>query len=160
MHHSRRAFLAASAAAAVAPPVFSCAAEEKRPTKSDLDGILAQPVLRTDLLPDPVIVESIELLKSGRNYLLRTRSTDGAEAITAPNPERMSQTYPIFLKDIVPVFLKKDARQLQALLWELYRHNSNYKLQGIALWAGCAAIEMALLELMGQTAKRPIADFF
>ena len=37
---------------------------------------------------------------------------------------------------------------------------SNYKLQGIALWAGVAAIEMGMLELMGQTANRPLADFF
>ena len=37
---------------------------------------------------------------------------------------------------------------------------SNYKLQGIALWAGVAAIEMGLFELMGQTAQRPVADLF
>jgi L-alanine-DL-glutamate epimerase-like enolase superfamily enzyme len=161
MNVSRRSFLATTAVAAAGTALsHSDAAESKTITKADLDRILTQPVLKTDFLKGPVIVESVELLKSGRNYLLRTRSTDGAEAITAPNPERMSQTWPIFLKDIVPVFVKRDARELQSLLWELYRHNSNYKLQGIALWAGCAAIEMGLLELMGQTAKRPIADFF
>jgi len=163
MLRSRRNFLATSAAAGAAAAFGSVtvpAAEEKRVTKADLDRILEQPVLTTSFLDRPVIVESVELLKSGRNYLLRTRSTDGVEAITAPNPERMSQTYPIFLKGIVPVFVKQDARRLQSLLWDLYRHNSNYKLQGIALWAGCAAIEMGLLELMGQTAKRPVADLF
>jgi L-alanine-DL-glutamate epimerase-like enolase superfamily enzyme len=162
MNSSRRNFLAAGAAAAAAVMGGSTArgAQEKRPTKADLEKILNQPVLNTESLKGPVIVASVELLKSGRNYLLRTRSVDGAEAITAPNPERMSQTWPIFLKDIVPVFVKRDARELQSLLWDLYRHNSNYKLQGIALWAGCAAIEMGLLELMGQAAKRQVADFF
>src|SRR5438552_3226929 len=161
MNVSRRSFLATTAAATAGVALCrSDAAESKTVTKADLDRILSQPVLKTDFLKGPVIVESVELLKSGRNYLLRTRSTDGAEAITAPNPERMSQTWPIFLKDIVPVFVKRDARELQSLLWDLYRHNSNYKLQGIALWAGCAAIEMALLELMGLASKRPVADFF
>jgi L-alanine-DL-glutamate epimerase-like enolase superfamily enzyme len=165
MNHSRRSFLATTGAAAAAiatgtRPAYSRAVVGKRITKAELDRILDEPVLKTDFLKLPVIVESVELLKSGRNYLLRTRSTDGAEAITVPNPQRMSQTFPIFLGDIVPVFLKKDARELQSLLWDVYRHNSNYKLQGIALWAGVAAIEMALLELMGQTAKRPVADFF
>src|SRR5689334_8734040 len=161
MNVSRRAFLATTSAATAGMALsHSHAAESKTVARADLDHILNQPVLKIDFLTGPVIVESVELLKSGRNYLLRTRSTDGAEAITAPNPERMSQTWPIFLKDIVPVFVKRDARELQSLLWELYRHNSNYKLQGIALWAGCAAIEMGLLELMGQTAKRPVADFF
>src|SRR5436305_2210037 len=163
MQYPRRKFLAAGAAAAAAALIDGSgarAAEEKRPTKADLEKILNQPVLNTEYLKSPVIVASVELLKSGKNYLLRTRSLDGAEAITVPNPERMSQTWPIFLKDIVPVFVKRDARELQSLLWDLYRHNSNYKLQGIALWSGCAAIEMGLLELMGQAAKRPIADFF
>lgn len=159
MKCSRRTLLAAGAAAAIGRSAVH-GAEEKTVTKAELDNILQQPVLNTEFLKGPVIVASVELLKSGRNYLLRTRSVDGAEAITAPNPERMSQTWPIFLKDIVPVFVKRDARELQSLLWELYRHNSNYKLQGIALWAGCAAIEMGLLELMGQTAKRPVADLF
>jgi L-alanine-DL-glutamate epimerase-like enolase superfamily enzyme len=38
--------------------------------------------------------------------------------------------------------------------------SSNYKLQGIALWTGVAAVEMALLELMGRATQRPLADFF
>lgn len=106
------------------------------------------------------MVASVELLRNGRNFLLRTRSTDGVEVITVPNPTRMAETYPIFLKGIAPVFVKKDARQLEALLWEVYRHNSNYKLQGIALWAGVAAIEMALIELLAQTVQKPVADLF
>ncbi len=63
-----------------------------------------------------------------------------------PNPARMAEAFPILLKNILPVFVKKDARTLEQLLWEVYRHGSNYKLQGIALWAGVAAIEMALAE--------------
>src|SRR5262249_32340919 len=135
-------------------------ADSPRVTKADLDRILDQPVLTTGFLKGPVIVESIELLKSGNHYLVRSRSTDGIEAITAPNPAKMIQTYPIFVRNIAPLFLKRDARDLQALLWDVYRHNDNYKLQGMALWPGVAAIEMSLLELMGQTAKRPVADLF
>ncbi|MBW8885279.1 MAG: mandelate racemase/muconate lactonizing enzyme family protein, partial [Planctomycetia bacterium] len=88
MNSSRRNFLAAGAAAAAAVMGGSTArgAQEKRPTKADLEKILNQPVLNTESLKGPVIVASVELLKSGRNYLLRTRSVDGAEAITAPNP--------------------------------------------------------------------------
>jgi L-alanine-DL-glutamate epimerase-like enolase superfamily enzyme len=164
MQLTRRSFTAAGLAAA-AGAIHSArargqATQAKTVSKKELDQILQEPVLQTDFLKEPVIVESVELLKSGRNYLLRTRSKAGVEAITAPNPEWMRQTYPIFLADIVPVFLKKDARQLQDLLWETYRYKSNYKLQGIALWPGVAAIEMSLLELMGQTAQRPVADLF
>jgi L-alanine-DL-glutamate epimerase-like enolase superfamily enzyme len=165
MKPTRRAFLRVAGAtlgvtAAGHASKLGNAAEGMRMTKAALDEILVKPVLTTDFLKQPVAVASVELLRSGKNFLLRTRSADGAEAITVPNPERMAQTYPIFLKGIVPVFLKKDARQLESLIWEVYRFNSNYKLQGIALWAGVMAMETALLELMGQTAKRPVADFF
>src|SRR5262245_1273544 len=163
MNGSRRSFLAtgaAAAAAAVALPTHARSADARRVTKADLDKILEQPVLNTSFLKGPVIVESVELLKSGNNYLVRTRSTDGVEAITVPNPAKMVQTFPIFVKNIVPAFLKRDARDLQSLLWDVYRHGDNYKLQGIALWPGVMAMEQGLLDLMGQTAKRPIADFF
>lgn len=135
-------------------------AAEARVTKAALDRILDQPAITTDFLKNPVTVASVELLRNGKAFLLRTRSTDGLEVVTVPNPQRMAETFPIFLNGIVPVFVNKDARTLESLLWDVYRHNSNYKLQGIALWAGVAAIEMALLELMGQAARRPVADFF
>lgn len=160
---TRRTFLntgAATAGLLAAPAEQGQAAQPKAVTIAALYRILARPVLDTSFLKEPVIVASVELLRNGKTYLLRTRSSAGVEAVTVPNPARMAETYPIFLKHILPVFLKKDARKLDALLWEVYRHHSNYKLQGIALWAGVAAIEMALLELMGQTAGRPLADFF
>ncbi len=160
MNTSRRSFLAASAAATVGLASSNSRSADQKVTKADLDKILNQPVLNTSFLDRPVIVESVELLKSGRNYLVRTRSTDGVEVITVPHPAKMAQTFPIFVKDIVPVVLKRDAREVQSLHWDIYRNGSNYKLQGIALWPSVMAIEQALLELMGQTAKRPIADFF
>jgi L-alanine-DL-glutamate epimerase-like enolase superfamily enzyme len=134
--------------------------DAKSPSTEQLDRILEASVLETEFVKQPVIVESIGLLRNGRVYLLRIRSTDGVQAVTVPNPSRMAETYPIFLKRIAPFLIGKDARELESLLWELYRSRSNYKLQGIALWAGVAAIEMGLLELLGRTANRPLADFF
>lgn len=162
MKTTRRAFVAGAAASCCAAtrPLASRAADAARPSLAELKGILEQPVLTTDFLKEPVQVASIELLFEGPNFLVRTRSKAGLEVVTVPNPQRMSQTYPIFLKHIAPVFVNQDARKLESLLWDVYRHSSNYKLQGIALWAGVAAVEMALLELMGQTAQRPLADFF
>jgi L-alanine-DL-glutamate epimerase-like enolase superfamily enzyme len=160
---TRRTFLNTSAVTAgllAVPGDDGRAAPPKGVTKAALDRILDAPVLKAGLVKEPVTVASVELLRNGNVYLLRTRSTGGVEVVTVPNPSRMAETYPIFLKHILPVFVKKDARKLEALLWEVYRHDSNYKLQGIALWTGVAAMEMALLELMGQAAKRPVADFF
>jgi L-alanine-DL-glutamate epimerase-like enolase superfamily enzyme len=165
MKDTRRRFLKTAAAACAAAPMAVAehnlvAGEARRKvTKAELDKILDTPVLNTSFLKQPVTVASIELLRNGRNFLVRTRSTAGVEAITVPNPARMRDFSRIFL-GLVPVFLKRDARQLEMLLWDAYRFNSNYKLQGLGLWTSVAAMEMALLELMAQTAQRPLADFF
>lgn len=155
---TRRTFLQSFACVGLAAGARADAAS---PSGSDeLARLLDQPVLDVSFVKQPVTVASVELLRAGRVYLLRTRSTDGVEAITVPNPARMALMYPLFLKQIVPVFIGKDARDLERLLWDVYRHDSNYKLQGLALWVCVATIEMALLELLGQTAQRPLADFF
>jgi L-alanine-DL-glutamate epimerase-like enolase superfamily enzyme len=155
----RRTFLK-STAALTAAASLGRAEEKSRPSTSELDRILDAPVLKADLLGEPVKIASIELLRSGKSFLLRTRSTAGVEAITVPHPGWTPLTYPILLKRIIPVFVGQDARELDRLLWDLYRHADNYKLQGLALWVGVAAVEIGLLELLGRTADRSVADFF
>ena len=165
MNKSRRQILLESAAVAVGMASMARADEPSssaahRVSKAELDRILDEPVLKTDFLKAPVTVASIELLRNGKTFLVRARSTDGVEAITVPNSDRIANTYPLIVNQIIPVFLNKDARNVESLLWDVYRHKDNYKYQGLALWTGVAAIEIALLELMGQTAQRPLADFF
>ena len=72
----------------------------------------------------------------------------------------MAVLYPILLKNIVPMFIGKDARDLESLLWELYRNADNYKLQGLALWVCVAAVEMGLLELLSHASGKPLAELF
>ena len=67
-------------------------------------------------------------------------------------------TYPIFLNRVAPFFVGKDARQLEPLLWELYRHDDNYKYQGLAFWVCVAAAEFAVLDLLGKLAGKSIGD--
>jgi L-alanine-DL-glutamate epimerase-like enolase superfamily enzyme len=160
MATTRRRFLLGAAAGALAAPAAAGVQAPKPVTVDDLDRILAAPVLKLDFLDRPVTVASMELLRNGRTYLLRTRSADGAEAITVPHPAKMADVYPFFLKSVVPVFVGKDARQIERLLWDVYRHADNYKMQGIALWISVAAAEIGLLELMARVASRPVADFF
>jgi L-alanine-DL-glutamate epimerase-like enolase superfamily enzyme len=160
MSITRRRLLTSAAVAATAPTLARGADEPKRVTVADLERILKEPVLKLDMVKKPVKVASIELLRTGKTFLVRTRSTDGAEAITVPNSDKMAQVYPFFLKDVAPVFVGQDARDLEKLLWDAYRHASNYKMQGIALWVCVTAVEMGLLELLSRVADRPVADFF
>jgi L-alanine-DL-glutamate epimerase-like enolase superfamily enzyme len=156
---TRRAFLKSAAVAGLA----SAARAETRPAPvgpDELARIADQPVLDVSFVRGPVRVAALELLRHGDAFLVRARSTDGLEVVTVPHQAKLAQVHPVFTQSLAPFFTGQDARDLGRLLWEAYRHQSNYKLQGIALGVPMAAAEMALLELLGRTAARPLADFF
>ncbi len=156
----RRPLLGAALGAAVLPWTARRAdADGPRPVDPRrLDEVAAAPVLRVEGLDRPVVIASMELLRNRRDFLVRVRSADGAEGIAVPNCMHMIHTYPIFLNRVAPFFKGKDARQLEPLLWELYRHDDNYKYQGLALWVCVAAAEFAVLDLLGKVAGKSVGD--
>jgi L-alanine-DL-glutamate epimerase-like enolase superfamily enzyme len=132
--------------------------EDRRALERRLDEVAEAPVLRLDGLDKPVKVAKMELLRNRRNFLVRVRTTDGAEGIGVPNAMHLIHTYPIFVNRVAPVFVGQDARRLEPLLWELYRHADNYKYQGLALWVCVAAAEFAILDLLGKLSGRSLGD--
>lgn len=160
MRPSRRSFLSASLAigAAAGCSRRALARDEQASLVGRIDAAAAAPVLRVEEMKEPVRIAAMELLRNGRNFLVRVRSTDGAEGIAAANSMHLIHTYPIFVNRIAPFFVGKDARELEPMLWELYRHDDNYKYQGLALWVGVAAAEFAVLDLLGKVAGKAVGD--
>jgi len=163
MEYNRRKFLIktiASGVGAAALPLTGCSNKSNR---SDIIGALYakldeardRPVLKTNLFPDPVIIETLELLQYKGNYLFRVRSKDGAEGFSFANSQ-MSSLYPILVERMQPYFIGKDARNLESLLDEVYVYKSNYKLQSVALWVPLATIEFAILDMLGRIANMPL----
>lgn len=162
MKQSRRDFLQASLAAVAAPAIAGqvLANDEQSASWKKLSSALHQPVLHIAGLDSPVKIVSLELLRNGRVFITRVRSSDGTEGIAIPNASRLADTYPIFLNRVAPFFIGKDARHWESLLDELYRHNSNYKFQGLAFWVCVAAAELAVLDLLGKLAGKSIGELF
>lgn len=125
---------------------------------SKLDEIIQMPVLRKELFPDPVIIETLELLRFENNFLCRVRSKDGAEGISVGNNAQLESLYPIFIHRLQPYFPGKDARDWETLLEEVYVYQSNYKLQNLALWVPLATIEFAILDMLGRIAGKSIGQ--
>jgi L-alanine-DL-glutamate epimerase-like enolase superfamily enzyme len=160
MRLPRRSFLRTTLGATVlgASARRGTADEERRVSEERLAEIAETPVLRVEALAKPVKLASMELLRNRRNFLVRVRTTEGAEGIAVPNAMHLIHTYPIFLNRVAPFFVGKDARQLEPLLWELYRHDDNYKYQGLALWVCVAAAEFAILDLLGKISGQSVGD--
>jgi len=123
-----------------------------------LDKALQKPVLRTHYFKNPIIIQKIDLLKNGKEFLVRVVSRDGAEGLAVSNPAKMRFLYPLFLQQVAPFFIGKDARQLEDLIEGVYVYKSNYKMQGLAFWVCVASLEFAILDLLGQIARVPIGE--
>lgn len=104
----------------------------------------------------PIKIESIDLLSAHNRYFLRTRSTDGAEGLS--ETKDMVDYIPILAHRVRKHFLGKDARDLEHLIDEVYATNSNYKLAGQEFWCPVAYVEQSLLDLMGKSLKKPVAE--
>ena len=102
----------------------------------------------------PVKIASIELLQSGPRYFVRTRSTDGAEGVI--ETKDIMDYIPILLRRVIPLFLNKDARDLETLVDQVYI--AHYKIAGQAFWCPVAYVEQSLFDLMGKAAHKPVGE--
>lgn len=152
----RRQFLQTTALASTLP-MLGGAEPESASLEKELERAAERPVLVLSSIPTPVIIESMQLLRKGSQFFLRVRSKDGAEGIAVDNG-RADLLHPILNQLLIPYFLGKDARALEEHLAGVYRHRSNYKLQGLALWAMVALVELAILDLLGRVARKPIGE--
>jgi L-alanine-DL-glutamate epimerase-like enolase superfamily enzyme len=123
--------------------------------QAQLSEVLRQPVLKKELFTSPVIIKSIELLQWKNSYLCRVRSADGAEGISVAH-SGMSLLYPIFLRNLQPFFLGKDARELDLILEKVYIYGFNFRYNGISLGLPLATLEFAILDLLGRMAGRSL----
>jgi len=161
MQLSRRDWLKLTGGAAVASaftrPLFAA-----MPTSANVDFPSSPlPVVREFERPmfnlpgqiaAPVKIASVEMLKIGSNFFVRTRSTDGAEGITGT--KQVEDFIPLFEHLVAPHFIGKDAREIESLIDYVYRQN--YKLASIPLWCCIAYCEQSVLDLLGKVANKPV----
>jgi L-alanine-DL-glutamate epimerase-like enolase superfamily enzyme len=103
---------------------------------------------------EPVNIETIELLKRGNTYFVRTRSTGGVVGLI--QTKQIELFIPIFEKLIAPYFIGKDARQIETLIDEVYV--ANYKNAGLPFWCPVAYVEQSVLDLLGKTTNKSVGE--
>ena len=165
---TRRQFLTSAVAGGVAVanlPLMSCTSGNKASFSKDelkarfdkIDKVLQQPVLKKELFPEPVIIKTVELLEYNRGYLCRVRSEDGAEGISEAH-SAMTTLFPIFLRYLRPFFIGQDARELDLMVEKVFNYRLNFRLAGFTLGIPLAAIELAILDMLGNISNKPVAQ--
>ncbi len=131
--------------------------ETENPNYAKLDAVLSEPMFRREFFKQPVIIESVELLRYERSFLCRVRSKDGAEGISVSH-NTMNILYPIFIKKVQPMFIGQDARRLDELLEKALVFGLNFRLGGQGIGIPLATIEFAILDMMGRIAGRSVGQ--
>lgn len=149
--------LAGGAAAAALPLSSFGWPDAENPNYAKLDAVLDRPVFKKELFADPVIIESVELLRYGRSFLCRVRSKDGAEGISVAH-NTMSVLYPIFVNRVQPVFINQDARRLDELVEKALEFAFNFRLGGLGIGIPLATIEFAILDMMGRISGKSVGQ--
>jgi L-alanine-DL-glutamate epimerase-like enolase superfamily enzyme len=160
MKTTRREFASVAAAGLASFSYSSFQTNDKSPVNSRyarLDAILNQPVLKKELFTTPVIIDQLELLRLNNSFLCRVRSRDGAEGISVAH-SGMRTLYPIFLNNLQPFFIGKDARELDLILEKVYIYQFNFRYNGITLGLPLATIEFAILDMLGRIANKPVGQ--
>ena len=154
----RRAALKAIASSTMLVPGLAAAARADEDRRARLLAARSAPVLRRDRLPDPVVLDAIDLLRHGNQYFVRVRDSDGGVGLALTNRRLINSVYPLFLDRVAPFFEGKDVRDLEGLIDGVFRHRLNYKWQGLAFWVCVAWLEFAILDLLGKRVGAPVGD--
>jgi hypothetical protein len=120
---SRRLFLQGAASVGVLGTIGTknaVAGEAKADLARRLQQAAAAPVLRRDIFPRPIVLSGVELLRSGRHFIVRARSKDGAEGLAEANGAVLDSAWPILTRRVAPFFAGQDARDLDSLLEGVY----------------------------------------
>jgi L-alanine-DL-glutamate epimerase-like enolase superfamily enzyme len=165
MNTSRRKFISTAVAGSMAAalPVISCNKATASPDTvlkqryARLDAILNEPVLKTELLKEPVIIETLNLLRYRNSWIVHVRSKDGAEGYSVAH-SNISTLFPVFLRNVQPFFIGQDARELDLILDRIYIYNFNFRYNGITLGLPLACAEFAILDMLGRMTGKTMGE--
>ena len=163
MKTSRRKFLSTAGligGSLAIQPLSSCSSSNNPkivyPDYQVIDSALKLPVLKRELFPSPVVIETLELIQDRNNFICRVQSKDGAMGISLGHPFISKDGYPMFMNLLYNLFIGKDARDLDMLITAAAERN--VKRQGIPLCVQIATVEFAILDMLGNIAGKPIGQ--
>lgn len=140
MNRSKFLKLTGAASLALTAPAFTASATGRSEL---MTARLALPNLKA-VSREPVILRSVELLKTQGQLMLVVTSKEGIKGITQCNMQHLTS---ILKGLVIPHFVNQDARHLPALVDNAYRLNSNYKYAGMPLWNCIGSVEIPTLTL-------------
>ncbi|MEM9657526.1 MAG: mandelate racemase/muconate lactonizing enzyme family protein [Planctomycetota bacterium] len=150
----RRTILKAGVAGAIAPCALRSSAAVEIPGGKPMLDLPSR-------IRCSVPIESIEQLRVGDAIWFRVRSSDGAVGV-CPGNDRLKMTVEMARRLVIPFFIGKDARDIEALVDGVYtsrdERGSVYKYAGMPFWNVVGHVEGAVFDMMGRITDAPVSD--
>lgn len=150
--HDRRRFLRSAAltlgGATLLPGVQTLLADSDIPTV-ELIGLPSEPIR----------IQAVEPIRLQEKLFVRVTAASGEIGVVADNG-RLLDLWSLVERRIAPFFVGKDARDLPALVDQIYVSDSNYKYAGMPFWCSVALVELAVLDLLGRRQQKPVGQLF
>ena len=70
------------------------------PKRAKISGNTKKPVLKKELIKDPVVIQFIENFQNGKHYFTKATSKDGAVGISSGHPQYIQNLYPLIINRI------------------------------------------------------------
>lgn len=111
------------------------------------------------LIPQPIYLDKIEIIKYRKEYMTRVTTKDGEVGYSMGNG-RLKNTFTMVKSLVAPFFLAKDVRELANFHEDFYYDPKVriYKYLSMPLWNGFGNIEVAVLDVLGKIADKNVRD--
>jgi len=112
-----------------------------------------------DWITGPVMISSLELIRAEGKIFVHVKANGHDQTgITVCN-ERMDNLYSLFNGLIKPYYLGKDAKDITHYAQAIFIDERNYKYGGMPFWNAAGSAEIAIWDLLGKIASKPVYAF-
>ena len=161
MNPDRRRVLSGSlaAAAGAGAALLSAPSARAAPSRGELLGFADAPISVHDFTrfaSSPLVLEALEIHWVNVNEHFLVGRFEGGLTAYLPTNKRFGDDLPLFTGRVLPFFLGRDLRFIEAHIEAC--HRANYKIVGLPFWNAVGHLDLLALEAIGQAAKRPVFD--
>ncbi|TVR55300.1 MAG: mandelate racemase/muconate lactonizing enzyme family protein [Spirochaetaceae bacterium] len=111
----------------------------------------------TSIIPAPVVIAAVRVYRYDGAQVVEFESTDGVIGRSMAN-DKLADVMDLAVGRVFPYFVGRDARHVGQCIDEIVVYEKNYKFLGLPFWNAVGNAELALWDLLGRTAGKPVYE--
>ena len=105
----------------------------------------------------PVVIAAVRVYRHDGAQIVEFESTDGVVGRSMAN-DKLADVMDLARGRVFPYFVGRDVRDVGRCIDEIITYKGNYKFLGLPFWNAVGNAELALWDLLGRTAGKPVYE--